>query len=103
MEPVGTVASENWQRFVAEGADGLLDEFAATSDADESTRIANELQMLYATSVPAIPLFPGPQWGEFNTTRFTGFPSADDPYAVLSTYQHPDRLLVMTRVEPRAE
>jgi peptide/nickel transport system substrate-binding protein len=61
------------------------------------------MQMLYATSAPAIPLFPGPQWGEYNTTRFTGFPSEEDPYAVLSTYQHPDRLLVMTRLETRAE
>jgi peptide/nickel transport system substrate-binding protein len=103
LRPVGEQASENWQRFVAEGADGLLDEFASTSDPAESTRIANELQMLYATSVPAIPLFPGPQWGEFNTARFTGFPSEEDPYAVLSTYQHPDRLLVMCRLEPRAE
>ncbi|MCC6703855.1 MAG: ABC transporter substrate-binding protein [Thermomicrobiales bacterium] len=100
--PVGQVASENWQRFVAEGADDLLNEFAVNSDQAELTRISNELQMLFATSVPAIPLFPGPQWGQANTTRFTGFPSADDPYAVLSTYQHPDRLLVMTRIEPVA-
>jgi peptide/nickel transport system substrate-binding protein len=103
MQPVGTIASENWQRYVAEGVDALLDEFAATSDPAESTRLANEMQMLYATSAPAIPLFPGPQWGEYNTTRFTGFPSEEDPYAVLSTYQHPDRLLVMTRLETRAE
>ena len=33
---------------------------------------------------PAIPLFPGPEWGEYNTTRFTDFPNEENPYTVLS-------------------
>ena len=46
-------------------------QFAATSDEAEQRDIANQLQELYADNAPAVPLFPGPQWGEFNTTRFT--------------------------------
>ncbi len=100
MRPVGERSTENWQRYVSETVNGLLDQFAATSDPDEQRQIASEMQMAYATEAPAIPLFPGPAWGEYNSSRFTGFPNEDDPYAVLSTYEFSDRLLVMMRIEP---
>jgi peptide/nickel transport system substrate-binding protein len=101
VEPTGTTGTENWQRYASTVADGLLDEFASTSDLDEQKAIAGKLAMAYATEVPAIPLFPGPQWGEFNTKRFTGFPNEDNPYALLSTYEFTGRLLVMTTIEPK--
>ena len=69
--------------------DDLLEKFVATSDEAEQKDLVNQLQKIYSDNVPAIPLFPGPQWGEFNTARFTGFPNEDDPYALLSTYQLP--------------
>ena len=100
-EPVGTVGNENWHRFASEEADTLLDQFATASEFDEQKAIADQLQMLYAENAPAIPLFPGPQWGEFNTKRFTDFPSEENPYAILSTYENPDRLIVMTTIKPK--
>ena len=51
-------------------------------------------------ALPAIPLFPNPSWGTFSTRRFTGFPTADDPYARLSPFAQPEALLVMTRLRP---
>jgi peptide/nickel transport system substrate-binding protein len=101
VEPTGTTGTENWQRYASKDADGLLDEFAATSDAEEQKAIVAKLAMAYATEVPAIPLFPGPQWGEFNTKRFTGFPDESNPYGLLSTYEFPDRLILMTTIEPK--
>jgi peptide/nickel transport system substrate-binding protein len=101
VEPTGTTGTENWQRYASKDADGLLDQFAATSDAEEQKAIVAKLAMAYATEVPAIPLFPGPQWGEFNTKRFTGFPDESNPYGLLSTYEFPDRLILMTTIEPK--
>jgi peptide/nickel transport system substrate-binding protein len=100
LKPVGEVGTENWQRFSTPEADDLLDKFVATSDEAEQKDIVNQLQKIYSDNAPAIPLFPGPQWGEFNTARFTGFPNEDDPYALLSTYAFPDRLLVMAKIKP---
>ncbi|MDP9365355.1 MAG: ABC transporter substrate-binding protein [Chloroflexota bacterium] len=100
VEPVGTVSGVNWHRFGSEQATQLLDQFANTSDPAQQQEIAKQLQMVYVEQAPAIPLFPGPQWGEFNTTRFTGFPDETNPYALLSTYQFPDRLILMTTVRP---
>ncbi len=98
-KPVGESGTENWHRFASEQADTLLAAFAATSDEAEQKDIANQLQAIYAENAPAVPLFPGPQWGEFNTSRFTGFPSEDDPYAILSTYAG-ERGLVLTTITP---
>jgi peptide/nickel transport system substrate-binding protein len=57
--------------------------------------------MLFVETVPSIPLFPGPSWGEYNTKRFTGFPSKENPYAKLSPNNPPEYLLVLTELKPK--
>ena len=73
-QDIGTTSNENWHRYASEAADGILKEFAAVSDPAMQKDLANQLQALYVEELPAIPLFPGPQWGEYNSTRFTDFP-----------------------------
>lgn len=99
--PVGESGTENWHRFGSEEADTLIASFAATSDEAEQRDIASQLQVMYAEQAPAIPLFPGPQWGEFNSSRFEGFPSEEDPYALLSTYAN-ERGIVLTTITPKS-
>jgi peptide/nickel transport system substrate-binding protein len=98
--PIGETAQRNWHRYGSEEMDHLLDRFERTSDAEQQHALADQMQALFVRDVPAIPLFPSPAWGEFRTERFTGFPSADNPYARLSPNHHPDPLLVMTRLRP---
>ncbi|HEV2528549.1 MAG TPA: ABC transporter substrate-binding protein [Thermomicrobiales bacterium] len=97
---VGTNSGENWHRYANDEADALLDEFAATNDPAEQQRISGELQRVYSENAPAAPLFPGPQWYEYNATRFEGWPTEENPYAVPSTYS-PERLVVMTTIAAR--
>ena len=50
-----------------------------------------------------IPLFPGPTWYEWNTTRFTGFPTEDDYYAQGSPWRgsvNSGRLLIALNLQP---
>ena len=101
--PVGELAAQNFARYGNEEADALLEQFAATSDQVEQQEIANQLQMIYAENAPAIPLFPGPDWGEFNTMRFIDFPSAENPYALLAGYENPERLIELITIKPRPE
>jgi peptide/nickel transport system substrate-binding protein len=103
VTPIGEVAAENFGRYGNEEADALLEQFAGTSDEAEQQEIANQLQMLYAESAPAIPLFPGPNWGEFNTMRFIDFPSEENPYALLAGYENPERLIQFVTIKPRPE
>jgi peptide/nickel transport system substrate-binding protein len=101
--PVGEVAATNWHRFADPAVDELLDAFERTSDPDEQRRLVHAMQARFVREAPAIPLFPAPSWGEYSTSRFTGFPSADDPYAGLSPNLSPDPLLVLTRLVPVTE
>ena len=99
---VGTVGNENWHRFKSADADALLASFAASTDEAEQKDLVNQLQMLFVDQFPAIPVFPGPEWGQYNSTRFTDFPNEENPYSKLSTYAYTERLLVMTTIKPVA-
>lgn len=99
--PIGEPAENNWQRFVSPRADKLLTAFASTSDPAEQKRLASELQREFVRKAPAIPLFPGPTWGEYNTSRVVGFPSKKHPYAPLAPYKSPGQLLTMVELRPR--
>lgn len=99
-KPIGESAENNWQRFKSEEADKLLNAFAATADPDEQMRIASDLQRVWIRSAPAIPLFPGPTWGQYNTTRVIGFPTRDNPYAPLAPYKAPGQILAMVELHP---
>jgi peptide/nickel transport system substrate-binding protein len=53
---------------------------------------------------PAIPLFPGPDWYEFSTKNFNGFPTAADPYAPGVPYTgtpYATPLIVLTALTPK--
>ncbi len=100
INPVGQLSNENWHRFSSPEADAALTELASTSVQDEQIAAGKKLQKIYSDNAPGIPLFPGPEWGEFVTTRFTGFPSADDAYGQLPTWELPARLRVIERVKP---
>lgn len=99
--PLGKRADSNWQRFKSEKADTLLAAFAATTNEKEQMRLASELQREFVRQAPAIPLFPGPTWGEYNQKHIVGFPTKDNSYAALAPYKAPGQLLTMVELRPR--
>jgi len=105
MLPVGETADENWNRYVDPEADKLIEEFVKTSDLAKQKEIMNQIQMLFVNDAPALPLFPGPDWYEFNTMRFTGWPTKDNPYAPGTPYNSPSAslspLFLLTTVKPK--
>jgi peptide/nickel transport system substrate-binding protein len=101
VRPLGEAADSNWHRFGLPQADPLFAALEETIDPVEEKRLIGRLQWLFVEHAPAIPLFPGTLWGEFNTRRATGFPDANNPYAPLAPYNAPQSLLVLTRLVPR--
>jgi peptide/nickel transport system substrate-binding protein len=101
FKPVGELSPTNWHRFTDSEMDDLLKQFEETHEVSEQRRLSELMQKRFVQLVPAIPLFPNPSWGEYNTKRFTGFPNADDPYAELAPFSDFHRLLVMTRLKSR--
>ncbi|XXX76362.1 ABC transporter substrate-binding protein [Sorangium sp. So ce134] len=101
VKPAGEVSARNWHRFGAKEADPLFQQFESAIDPAEQKRILDELQMIFAQAAPVIPLFKNPSWGEYNTKRFTGFPTKENPYAKLTPNNPPEYLLVLTELKPR--
>lgn len=101
VRPLGELALGNWHRYGSPEVDAVLAEFERTTALPAQRALGQQLQRLFVRELPAIPLFPNPSWGAYNTTRFVGFPSADDPFTQLSPNKIPDALLVMTALRPR--
>jgi peptide/nickel transport system substrate-binding protein len=101
LHPVGESATSNWHRFASPKADAALARLEPAFDEATQRSAVNELQAIFSENAPAIPLFPGPVWAEFNHRRFTGFPTEDNPYAPPSPNLKPQGLLVLTQLEAR--
>ena len=103
MLPVGETADENWNRYVNPQVDQLLLDFANTSDEAKQKDIMGQIETIFVNDAPVLPLFPGPDWYEYNTTHFTGFPTKEDPYApgppFTAPYEH--TLIVLTTIKPK--
>jgi peptide/nickel transport system substrate-binding protein len=79
--PIGKVATGDYERYYNTTAEADLKSFAST--ADTTTQLADVVSMekIVATQLPVIPIFYGVAWFEYNTSKFTGWPSPSDPYA----------------------
>lgn len=78
--PVGKAAASNFSRFEDPETDSLLAAYAKTNDPAQQATAIDGIAKIVATKLPVIPLLYGAAWAQFNTTRFTGFPSADNAY-----------------------
>lgn len=99
VKPIGTATTDNYNRFGDAQADTLLNQLAASSTQAGQQQAVDGLQKLFSADAPLVPLFDGPQWGAYNDTRFTGFPTASNPYSTLST-RSATAVLVLTTLQP---
>ncbi|GAB2985103.1 ABC transporter substrate-binding protein [Streptomyces pseudoechinosporeus] len=99
LKPVGETATQNYHRFADPKADKLIDAFAAATDESAQREQVNALQKLYDEDAPAVPLFTGPEFGAYTDSRFTGWPSEDNPYATLGN-RNSSTILVLTSLKP---
>ena len=108
VRPLGDRAEINFHRFGDPEATKLLRRIEQTANAAELAALMTDLQRRFVERAPSIPLFIGPQWGVYNTTRVTGFPSRFRPYANAvptgsprGAFPAPDSLPVLLEVRPR--
>jgi peptide/nickel transport system substrate-binding protein len=101
VAPIGESSNGNWHRFANPEADAALAALRPATDEKTQREAVNRLQRVFSEFAPAIPLFPGPVWAEFNDRRFTGFPTQDNPYAPPTPGLKPQALLVLTELQAR--
>ena len=78
--PIGTAATGDQSRFNSPDAQAALTEFAGTDDPNTQADALTKLQQIVAQQAPVIPLLYGAAWDEYSTKKFTGWPTAADPF-----------------------
>ena len=88
--PVGKPAATNFERYNNPAADLLFDQYAATSDLAQQKSIIAQLEKIMLNDVPVIPVTESVAWYQYNTAKFTGWPTKADPYALPAAFNYPD-------------
>jgi len=98
--PPGQISPSDWERWKDPTTDQLLKQYATSSDPSVQQQAINGLQKIMVEQLPAIPLVYGATWYEYNTSRFTGWPDASNPYAMPAPYAVPDAAIVALNLKP---
>jgi len=89
------------QRWFNDDLSKLLNDFTLTSDMDKQKEIMTRAQRIVAENLPLLPVYNNPTWYQYNTTRFTGWSTQDNPFVnpTLSRQNHA-RLLHLLALRP---
>ena len=85
----------NFQRWYDEETDELLRSFAETDDEAEQRAAIDGLQRIMVEQMPTLPIVTAPNWFNYNTAHWTGFPDESEPYALGAPVQNADRVMVL--------
>jgi peptide/nickel transport system substrate-binding protein len=98
--PIGQTAATNYERYSSAATDKLIGQYAATTDTATQHSIVDQLEQVMLTDVPMIPVVEGVDWYQYDTSGFTGWPTASDPYAQPPAWAYPDNEQVLLRLQP---
>ncbi|MEI3852551.1 MULTISPECIES: ABC transporter substrate-binding protein [Ensifer] len=89
------------QRWFNPEVEALLTEFTQTADPAKQKEAMNKAQRIVAENLPLMPVFNNPNWYQYNTKRFKGWATAENPFVNPSiTRNNPARLLHLLALEP---
>jgi peptide/nickel transport system substrate-binding protein len=99
--PIGTAAGSNFERYSNKATDALINEFPATTDPAQQQQIVDKLELVMLQDVPVIPVTESVDWFQYDTSKFSGWPTPSDPYAQPAPYNYPDWAQVMMHLTPK--
>lgn len=91
---------QNWGHYSNPQFDALLQQYAQSSDKAQQTALISQMQDIFYQQLPVIPLLNAANWFEYSTKHYTGWPSAQTPYALGPTYDAPGNEIVLTHLQP---
>ncbi|GAA0433917.1 ABC transporter substrate-binding protein [Leifsonia naganoensis] len=97
----GKVA-DNFGRYNNPEATALLKEYAQASDDTARKAALDKIQKIFVEDVPAIAIGTHPQLAEYNTRKYTGWPSESDQYATADPTQ-PSAVQVIMKLKPASK
>jgi peptide/nickel transport system substrate-binding protein len=99
---LGQTAISNWERWNDPTTDALLNQYATSIDQNVQQQAIAGIQKIMVEQLPSIPLVYGATWNEYSTSRFTGWPTANNAYASPAPFDYPDAEIVMLNLKPVA-
>jgi peptide/nickel transport system substrate-binding protein len=88
--PIGQQATSNYARFRDPQVDKLLADASGTQDPEKQKAAYFGIQKVFVEKLPYIELTQVGALTEFRTERLSGFPTAENPYALPVTWSQPD-------------
>jgi len=76
----GQVAAGDFSKYDTPKVREAVKAFQTADGAEAEKAALNTLQQIMSEDVPAVPVFYGPAWYQYNDTNFTGWPNESDPY-----------------------
>jgi len=98
--PIGKQAASNWERYSNPATDALINQYATTTSKAQQQQIVDQLQQVLLKDVPFIPVTEEVAWYQYNTSKFTGWVTQSNPYAVPAAYFYPDMGQVLLHLAP---
>ena len=99
--PVGKTASSNLTHFTDPALTQAIDAFSATSNPAQQKALMSTMVTTVMKAQPWIPLTARTSFNVYNTSRFTGFPDASNPYNEGSTSDSNGGRLMLLNVKPK--
>lgn len=99
--PVGKTAPSNLARYTNPAITKALKTFSTTSDEATQQKAIDTIVAAVMKDQPWVPLTDRVNFGLFNTSKFTGFPSAENPYNDSSPDDTAGARLLFLNVKPK--
>ena len=99
--PIGTAAGSNFERYSNRATDALINQYPATTDPAQQQQIVTKLELVMLQDVPVIPITESVDWFQYDTGKFSGWPTPSNPYAQPAAYNYPDWAQVMMNLTPK--
>ncbi|EJN06093.1 ABC transporter substrate-binding protein [Phyllobacterium sp. YR531] len=89
------------QRWFNTDLDKALVDFTKTADPAAQKEAMNKAQRIVAENLPMLPVYNNPNWYQYNTKRFTGWSTAENPFVNPTISRtNPARLLHLLALKP---
>ena len=76
----GSTAGGDYDRFDSPQAQSAITAYESASSASAQQTALNQIQQVFATQMPAIPVLYGAAWYEYNDSHFTGWPTSQNAF-----------------------
>ncbi|WP_407542413.1 ABC transporter substrate-binding protein (plasmid) [Deinococcus radiomollis] len=99
--PAGKQASSNLAHFTDPALSAAIDAYSATSNQAEQKKAVSEMVSVVLKNMPWVPLTARTSFNIYNSSRVTGFPTAQDPYNDGSPSDSVGGRLMLINVRPK--